>query len=93
LLNQAFAPVAALGAARVAGEAELLGALRDGLVALVSRGHDTASGLVRRWIDADSLPCKANLATRLAGIDEVLAPVDNQSVYRSVPNPLREAGR
>jgi siderophore synthetase component len=44
-------------------------------------------------LDATTLPCKANLATRLAGIDEVLAPVDNQSVYVTVPNPLREVSR
>jgi siderophore synthetase component len=93
LFNQVFAPVAAFGAAGVASEAALLRVVRDRLTALVERGHDTASGLVARWLDADTLPCKANLATRLAGIDEVLAPVDNQSVYVTVPNPLREATR
>ena len=91
LFNQALAPVSALGAAGVADEAHLLGALTDGLRAIVARGHDTESGVVRRWLSADRLPRKANLATRLAGIDEVLAPVDRQSVYRLVPNPLREA--
>ncbi|BCJ32701.1 hypothetical protein Athai_02040 [Actinocatenispora thailandica] len=91
LFNQALAPVSALGAAGVADERDLLGALRDGLRAIVARGHDTNGGLVRRWLTADRLPRKANLATRLAGIDEVLAPVDRQSVYRAVPNPLREA--
>jgi siderophore synthetase component len=91
LFNQALAPVSALGAAGVADERDLLGALRDGLRAIVARGHDTGSGLVRRWLTADRLPRKANLATRLAGIDEVLAPVDRQSVYLTVPNPLREA--
>ncbi|HEY3505027.1 MAG TPA: IucA/IucC family protein [Actinocatenispora sp.] len=90
LLNQALAPVAALGGADVAAEEDLLGAVRDGLAALVDRGHDTTGGLVRRWLTADTLPRKANLATRVAGIDEVLAPVDNQSVYHRTPNPLRE---
>ncbi|MEV0843553.1 IucA/IucC family protein [Actinocatenispora sera] len=91
LFNQALAPVSALGAAGVADERDLLGALRDGLRAIVARGHDTSSGLVRRWLTADRLPRKANLATRLAGIDEVLAPVDRQSIYLTVPNPVREA--
>lgn len=91
LLNQALAPVAALGGAGVAAEEDLLGAVRDGLAALVARGHDTGRGLVRRWLTAETLPRKANLATRVAGIDEVLAPVDNQSVYHRTPNPLREA--
>ncbi|MGH3739376.1 MAG: IucA/IucC family protein, partial [Micromonosporaceae bacterium] len=91
LFNQALAPVGALGSDGVADEARLLGAVRDGLEALVIRGHDSASGLVRRWLDADTLPCKANLLTRVAGIDEVVAPLDAQSVYLQVPNPLREA--
>lgn len=93
LFNQVFAPVAALGTAGVADEAALLRVVRDRLAALVIRGHDTATGLVARWLDAPALPCKANLATRMAGIDEVLAPVDNQSVYVAVPNPLREVSR
>jgi siderophore synthetase component len=93
LFNQLFAPVAALGTAGVADEVVLLRVVRDRLAALVARGHDTAGGLVARWLDAGTLPCKANLATRLAGIDEVLAPVDNQSVYVAVPNPLHEVTR
>lgn len=93
LFNQAFAAVAALGNAGVADEDTLLRALSDGLAALVDRGHDGGhtGGLAARWLSADTLPCKANLATRMAGIDEVLAPVDNQSVYLDVPNPLRRA--
>jgi len=93
LFNQALAPVGALGSEGVADEAHLLAAVRDGLEAIVARGHDSRSGLVRRWLDADTLPCKANFATRVAGIDEVIAPLDAQSVYLQVPNPLREAAR
>jgi siderophore synthetase component len=93
LFNQVFAPVAALGTAGVADEVALLRVVRDRLAALVIRGHDTESALATRWLDAATLPCKANLATRMAGIDEVLAPVDNQSVYVTVPNPLREVSR
>jgi siderophore synthetase component len=89
LLNQTLAPVATLGMAGAATEPELLGAVADGLREL--RPDDT-SGLAHRWLTAETLPCKANLATRLAGIDEVLAPVDNQSVYLTIPNPLRAAG-
>ncbi|MGH3716960.1 MAG: IucA/IucC family protein, partial [Micromonosporaceae bacterium] len=88
LFNQALAPVGALASEGVADAARLLGAVREGLSALVVRGHDSASGLVRRWLDADTLPCKANLLTRVAGIDEVIAPLDAQSVYLQVPNPL-----
>lgn len=90
LFNQAFAPVGALGSEGVASEVALLRELRAGLAAIVERGHDSHRGLVARWLHAESLPCKANFATRIAGIDEVLAPLDAQSVYLDVPNPLRE---
>ncbi len=89
--NQALAPVGALGTAGIAPEPVLLAAVRDGLRDIQRRGHDTARGLVERWLTADRLPCKGNLLTRIAGIDEVLAPLDAQSVYLNVPNPLREA--
>ena len=31
----------------------------------------------------------ADMMTRLRGIDEVVAPLDAQSVYLEIPNPLR----
>jgi siderophore synthetase component len=43
---------------------------------------------------SEALPsCKANMMTRLRGIDEVVAPLDAQSVYLDVPNPLRLGAR
>ena len=44
--------------------------------------------LARRWLTADTLPAKANLFTRLHGVDEVTAPMSAQAVYLDVPNPL-----
>ena len=35
-----------------------------------------------------SLRCKANLLTRLHGLDELVGPVDTQSVYVTITNPL-----
>ena len=64
--------------------------LRAALPALAEAGPD-GDRLARRWLRADTLPCKGNLLTRLHGIDEVLAPLDAQSVYLDAPNPLREA--
>lgn len=73
----------------LADETDLLRVVRAGVAAMAGR-YDSPGGMLRRWLDADTLPCKANLATQLAGIDEVLAPVDAQSVYVQVPNPLRD---
>ncbi|ASO19910.1 siderophore synthetase component [Actinoalloteichus hoggarensis] len=94
LRNQALAVVGALGVDGLADERELLGVLADRLRAalpgLAEAGPD-GDRLARRWLDADTLPCKANMLTRLKGIDEVLAPLDNQSVYLRAPNPLAES--
>ncbi|MFC0625351.1 IucA/IucC family protein [Kribbella deserti] len=91
LHNQALAPVGCLAMDGLADENDLLAVVRDRLDAalpgLKAAGPD-GDRLARRWLTAETLPCKANIATRLKGIDEVVAPLDNQSVYVDVPNPL-----
>ncbi|MEV6286924.1 IucA/IucC family protein [Kribbella sp. NPDC051770] len=92
LHNQALAVVGALGVDGVADERALLDVVRDrlseALPSLKAAGPD-GDRLAQRWLSADQLPCKANMLTRLKGIDEVVAPLDNQSVYLEIPNPLR----
>lgn len=91
LHNQALSLVGAMAAQSMADEGVLLGMLRDRLVAalpLLTEAGPDGDRLVRRWLEAETLPCKANLATRLHGIDEVVAPLDAQSIYIDVPNPL-----
>ncbi|WP_329476141.1 siderophore synthetase [Kribbella sp. NBC_01484] len=92
LHNQALAVVGCLAVDRLAEEAELLAVVRDRLTQalplLKSAGPD-GDRLARRWLEAETLPCKANMMTRLRGIDEVVAPLDAQSVYLDIPNPLR----
>jgi siderophore synthetase component len=91
LRNQAMAVVGCLAVDGLAAEPELLDALAGGLRAalpgLAAAGPD-GDRLARRWLTAATLPCKANLFTRLHGIDEVRAPLDAQSVYLDIPNPL-----
>ncbi|NJQ07770.1 IucA/IucC family protein [Streptomyces lonarensis] len=95
LRNQAFAVVGALAVDGLATEEELLAAmaarLRAALPGLAAAGPD-GDRLAARWLSAGTLPLKANLLTRLHGIDEVLAPLDSQSVYLDAPNPLSAAG-
>lgn len=94
LRNQALAVIGCLGVDGCSDERALLSVMVDRLTAaapeLAAAGPD-GDRLVHRWLGADTLPCKANLLTRLHGIDEVLAPLDAQSVYLDTPNPLREA--
>jgi siderophore synthetase component len=92
LHNQALAVVGCLAADGVADEDELLGVVRDRLtlaLPLLKASGPDGDRLARRWLDAETLPCKANMLTRLKGIDEVVAPLDAQSVYLDIPNPLR----
>jgi siderophore synthetase component len=44
--------------------------------------------LPARLLDSPVLRCKANLLTRLHGLDELVGPVDTQSVYVTISNPL-----
>jgi siderophore synthetase component len=91
LRNQAMAVIGCLAVDGLATEPELLdvltGRLRAALPALAAAGPD-GDRLARRWLTEPTLPCKANLFTRLHGIDEVRAPLDAQSVYLNLPNPL-----
>ncbi|RZT26343.1 siderophore synthetase component [Kribbella sp. VKM Ac-2569] len=92
LHNQALAVVGCLAADGVADEDDLLGVVRERLtlaLPLLKAAGPSGDRLARRWLEADTLPCKANMLTRLRGIDEVVAPLDAQSVYLDIPNPLR----
>ncbi|MFF9061726.1 IucA/IucC family protein [Streptomyces sp. NPDC014882] len=51
-------------------------------------GRRTRSLLPARLLDSPHLRCKANLLTRLHGLDELVGPVDTQSVYVTIANPL-----
>jgi siderophore synthetase component len=91
LRNQAMAVIGCLAVDGLATEPELLDVLTDrlraALPALAAAGPD-GDRLTRRWLTEPTLPCKANLFTRLHGIDEVRAPLDAQSIYLNLPNPL-----
>jgi siderophore synthetase component len=92
LHNQALAVVGCLAADGIADEAELLAVVRERLteaLPLLKAAGPGGDRLARRWLEAETLPCKANMLTRLRGIDEVVAPLDAQSVYLDIPNPLR----
>ncbi|WP_042393973.1 IucA/IucC family protein [Streptacidiphilus carbonis] len=85
-INHLLGLVGAFGSQRLADERVLLAALRRflaGAAAAASR-----SSLPALLLDAPTLRCKANLRTRLNGLDELVGPVETQSVYVTVDNPL-----
>lgn len=96
LHNQMLAVIGCLAIDGLAKESDLLRVLVDRLTAALPMLADaTTEGdqLASYWLTAGQLPYKGNLLTRLHGIDEVLAPLDAQSVYLRVPNPLRTVRR
>ncbi|MEU0130797.1 IucA/IucC family protein [Streptomyces sp. NPDC006289] len=83
-INNVFGLIGAFGAQRLADERLLLAAFRRFLEGAVALG----SPLPAYLLGAGQLRCKANLLTRMHGLDELVGPVDTQSVYVAIANPL-----
>ncbi|WP_129842821.1 IucA/IucC family protein [Streptomyces sp. RFCAC02] len=87
-INNVFGLIGAMGAERLADEELLFAAFRGFLRAAASDGDGPSSPLVGHLLESRTLRCKANLLTRLHGLDELVGPVDGQSRYVAVANPL-----
>ncbi|WP_242438657.1 IucA/IucC family protein [Streptomyces sp. CB00455] len=84
-INNVLGLIGAFGSQRLADERVLLAAFRRFL------GKNADLGpLPTRLLDSPTLRCKANLLTRLGGLDELVGPVDTQSVYVTLTNPLHD---
>ncbi|MFF8556663.1 IucA/IucC family protein [Streptomyces sp. NPDC015501] len=83
-INNVLGLIGAFGSQRLADERELLAVLRQFLTETVELG----SPLPAYLLENRRLRCKANLLTRLHGLDELVGPVDTQSVYVTIANPL-----
>ncbi|MFI9582817.1 IucA/IucC family protein [Streptomyces sp. NPDC052236] len=84
-INNVLGLIGAFGAQRLADERLLIAAFRQFLTANEGLG----SPLPTQLLDAPTLRSKANLLTCLRGLDELVGPVDTQSVYVTITNPLR----
>lgn len=89
-VNAALGVVDALGAGGCADENVLLSDLRATIERERAAGGRYPATLLDRLLDDDRWPCKANLRTRMNGMDELVGDISEQSVYVTVPNPLRE---
>ncbi|MET9679068.1 IucA/IucC family protein [Streptomyces coeruleorubidus] len=87
-VNNVLGLIGAFGSQRLADERLLLAAFRRFLGNVASGPARLRSSLPARLLDSPVLRCKANLLTRLHGLDELVGPVDTQSVYVTVANPL-----
>lgn len=87
-VNNVFGLIGALGSQHLADERLLLAAFRRFLTGLATGPAALRTPLPARLLDSPVLRCKANLLTRLHGLDELVGPVDTQSVYVTIANPL-----
>ncbi|GAA2767752.1 hypothetical protein GCM10010103_67940 [Streptomyces paradoxus] len=87
-VNNVFGLIGAFGSQGLADERLLLAAFRRFLGHAASGPARLRTSLPARLLDSPVLRCKANLLTRLHGLDELVGPVDSQSVYVTIANPL-----
>ncbi|MGV9247570.1 IucA/IucC family protein [Streptomyces sp. NPDC003710] len=87
-INNVLGLIGAFGSQRLVHEALLLAAFRRFLAEAATGPGRLRTSLPARLLDSPVLRCKANLLTRLHGLDELVGPVDTQSVYVTIANPL-----
>lgn len=87
-VNNVFGLIGAFGSQGLADERLLLAAFRGFLTDIAAGAAAPRSPLPALLLDSPVLRCKANLLTRLHGLDELVGPVDTQSVYVTIANPL-----
>ncbi|MFJ6743935.1 IucA/IucC family protein [Streptomyces sp. NPDC091279] len=87
-INNVLGLIGAFGSQRLADERLLLAAFRRFLADVASGPARLSTTLPGQLLDSPVLRCKANLLTRLHGLDELVGPVETQSVYVTIANPL-----
>ncbi|MFI9644739.1 IucA/IucC family protein [Streptomyces sp. NPDC052040] len=87
-INNVLGLIGAFGSQRLVDERLLLAAFRRFLADAATGPERLRTSLPARLLDSPVLRCKANLLTRLHGLDELVGPVDTQSVYITLTNPL-----
>ncbi|MHA5051175.1 IucA/IucC family protein [Streptomyces sp. SD15] len=87
-INNVLGLIGAFGSQCLADEQLLLAAFRRFLADAASGPARLRTSLPAHLLDSPVLRCKANLLTRLHGLDELVGPVDTQSVYVTITNPL-----
>jgi siderophore synthetase component len=92
IVNNILSMINALGVTGLISETKLLRDLRTFLTRF-STQYQTAGDFIDHLLTAETLPVKCNLLTRLQGLDELVAPLSQQSVYSVMSNPIRDAQR
>ncbi|MFF8382958.1 IucA/IucC family protein [Streptomyces kanasensis] len=88
-INNLLGLAGALGSQWLADEARLL-RHADRFLADAAAAHGDRLRLASLLREEPTLRCKANLLTRVRGMDELTGPLEAQSVYVDIPNPVVE---
>ncbi|RYD23133.1 MAG: short-chain oxidoreductase [Verrucomicrobiaceae bacterium] len=89
--NHLYAIIHRFGADALLDEQDLLRLTRDKLVALRAGMDGLGAALIDMLLENDSLPCKANLLTRVEDRDEIESECE-LAVYAPIANPLAKGG-
>nr|WP_230396587.1 IucA/IucC family protein [Streptomyces blattellae] len=87
-INNVLGLIGAFGSQRLVDEQLLLAAFRRFLSEVAVGPARLRGSLPARLLDSPVLRCKANLLTRLHGLDELIGPIATQSVYVTIANPF-----
>ncbi|MCX4829872.1 iron transporter [Streptomyces sp. NBC_01016] len=87
-INNVLGLIGAFGSQGLADEQLLIAAFRRFLGEAAAGPNRQRSTLPSLLLDSPTLRCKANMLTRLQGLDELVGPVDTQSVYVTIANPF-----
>jgi siderophore synthetase component len=85
--NHLFGLINAFGVNQLIDEHRLLSILKDELNDLLEQYGDPTN-LINSLLHDETLPCKANLLTRVYDMDELVGSLETQSVYTNVANPI-----
>ncbi|MGK5627746.1 IucA/IucC family protein [Streptomyces sp. URMC 123] len=91
-INNLLGMVGALGSQGLAAESDLL-RLADAALGKLAAAHGDRLRLATALRTEPTLRCKANLLTRVRGMDELTGPLEAQSVYVDIPNPIAGVAR
>lgn len=84
--NSIFGLITAIARTQLVSEDALITTFKECLIALEQQyPHRSLFDLLLR---SPTLPFKGNLLTRLYALDELTAPVETQSIYVDIPNPM-----
>ena len=85
IFNHLFGLINAFGTSGLIEESKLIEQMRTVILGYEKNDH---TNLVKSMLSQESLPCKANLLTRIHDMDELVGSLETQSVYVDVTNPL-----